>query len=187
MKLNIKSLLRDKNVLRLSVAIAVINLLGYLIMNDLDTVLLFIIVGFLTTYFSKNMIVVLFSAIVVANIFALSRRSLYEGMENKEESDDKEKSDEKKEDSDSAGKLDKEKTKEAAMDHLDSILDKDTIDKMSDHTKNLAERQEKLGKQIEKLQPVIANSMKTLDKLGGVNGVNKMVENLSNIIGKFSN
>ena len=53
-----KSLLKDKNVLRVVALLSVLNLIGYLMIRDLDAVAFFTIVGFLTTYFSKNMIVV---------------------------------------------------------------------------------------------------------------------------------
>jgi len=49
-------LLNDKNVLYIVFVVAILNLLGYLITNNLEAVVFFLIVGFLSTYFSKNMI-----------------------------------------------------------------------------------------------------------------------------------
>ena len=51
-------LLQDKNVLYITLFLAVANLLGYLVMGDFGAVVFFLMVGFLTTYFSQNMIVV---------------------------------------------------------------------------------------------------------------------------------
>jgi len=79
-------LLNDKNVLYIVFVVAILNLLGYLITNNLEAVVFFLIVGFLSTYFSKNMIIVLIIAIVTTSIFATTRspKVIYttkEGME----------------------------------------------------------------------------------------------------------
>ncbi len=66
-------LLNDKNVLYIIFVVAILNLLGYLITNNLEAVVFFLIVGFLSTYFSKNMIIVLIIAIVTTSIFATTR------------------------------------------------------------------------------------------------------------------
>jgi hypothetical protein len=63
-KNDIASLLRNKNVLYVVLFFSVINLFSYLMLKQLDAVAFFIIIGFLTTYFSKNMIVVLLTAMV---------------------------------------------------------------------------------------------------------------------------
>ena len=67
-------LLNDKNVLYIVFVIAILNLLGYLITNNLEAVVFFLIVGFLSTYFSKNMIIVLIIAMVSTSIFATTRQ-----------------------------------------------------------------------------------------------------------------
>ena len=66
-------LLKDKNVLYIVFVVAILNLLGYLITNNLEAVVFFLIVGFLSTYFSKNMIIVLIIAIITTSIFATTR------------------------------------------------------------------------------------------------------------------
>jgi len=66
-------LLNDKNVLYIVFVVAILNLLGYLITNNLEAVVFFLIVGFLSTYFSKNMIIVLIISIITTSIFATTR------------------------------------------------------------------------------------------------------------------
>ena len=83
-------LLNDKNVLYIVFVVAILNLLGYLITNNLEAVVFFLIVGFLSTYFSKNMIIVLIIAIITTSIFATTRspKVIYttkEGMESMRE------------------------------------------------------------------------------------------------------
>ena len=57
-------LLNDKNVLYVVFVLAILNLLGYLLTNNLEAIVFFLMVGFLSTYFSKNMIIVLIIAMV---------------------------------------------------------------------------------------------------------------------------
>jgi hypothetical protein len=63
-KNDIAALLKNKKVLYVVLFLAVANLFSYLMLKKLDAVAFFIIIGFLTTYFSKNMIVVLLTAVV---------------------------------------------------------------------------------------------------------------------------
>lgn len=77
--------------------------LGYT--NDFDTLSIFILVGLLTAFFSKNMIVILSTAIILANVLKWSGYNdsfIKEGLENKDddeedEEDHKEEEDDKKE------------------------------------------------------------------------------------------
>ncbi len=76
--------------------------LGYT--NDFDTLSIFILVGLLTAFFSKNMIVILSTAIILANVLKWSGYNdsfIKEGLENKDDDDkeeeDKEEEDDKKE------------------------------------------------------------------------------------------
>lgn len=190
MKLNLKSLLKDKNVLRVVVFLSIMNILGYLMLKDLNTVIFFGLVGFLTTYFSKNMIVILLVAMIFANLFAVSKNVHYRTMEGMKSSrkttkdppvDDNDDNDTME----NSDEVDHKKTVDAAYSHLDNILNSDAIGKMSSHTEKLANRQEKLGKQIEQLQPIIDRSMNTLNKLGGMKGINKMMENITGMMGKL--
>ena len=74
-------LLNDKNVLYVVFVLAILNILGYLLVRNTEAVAFFIIVGFLSTYFSKNMIVVLSIAMVSTSLFNSTRtRPVQEGM-----------------------------------------------------------------------------------------------------------
>jgi hypothetical protein len=68
-------LLNDKNVLYVIFVLAIINIVGYLLVQNTEAVAFFIIVGFLTTYFSKNMIIVLIVAMVSTSIFTATKSS----------------------------------------------------------------------------------------------------------------
>ena len=71
------SLLQNKVLLYIVAAIAIVHILLLANSKDFNSVLIFVIVGFLISFFSKNMIVVLLSAIIftAGNHASFSRTS----------------------------------------------------------------------------------------------------------------
>jgi hypothetical protein len=198
--MKLKSLLKNKNFLYFVLLIAVVNTFGYLMMRETDAVMLFALVGFLTSYFTKNMTIVLLTAIVVTNVYAGSIFGIRikEGMEGKDakgkdakDKDAKDKDDEDKEGMPSLApgdfppdgkkpKIDPAETMEAAYDHLDKLLDSGAIDKMSSETQNLAAQQDKLMKNIDRLEPMLASAEGMMSKMSQMGG---MQERLTNMMG----
>merc|ERR1712166_545511 len=84
MKMKAPSMLKNKYVLYILLVVALGNVLGYLAMEDYKSLGLFISVGLLSTYFSKNMSVTLIVAIIVTACVAINDK-VREGLENKKE------------------------------------------------------------------------------------------------------
>lgn len=84
MKMKAPSILKNKYVLYILLVVALGNVLGYLAMEDYKSLGLFISVGLLSTYFSKNMSVTLIVAIIVTACVAINDK-VREGLENKKE------------------------------------------------------------------------------------------------------
>ena len=82
-----EKLLQNKYVLYLVLFIAVTNILGYLAIEDFRSLMVFIAVAALASHFSKNMIVVLGSALIGTNILYASSR-MREGFQEGNTSDD---------------------------------------------------------------------------------------------------
>ena len=81
-------LLHNKYVLYLSFFFAILTATRYLFNFNLEAIVIFIVIGFLTTYFSKNMIVVLLTTTISTNFIMMfkNRRTptyynIMEGME----------------------------------------------------------------------------------------------------------
>ena len=72
----VESLLQDKNVLYVVAFLAVINFFGYIVLRDSYAMLIFLSVGFITTYFSKNMTVVLITTLILTNFITVVSRNL---------------------------------------------------------------------------------------------------------------
>ena len=70
----IKKMLGNKYVLYVVLFLSITNILGYLASQDFNALTFFVVVAFLTTYFSKNMIIVLLVAMVSTNFLSMSNR-----------------------------------------------------------------------------------------------------------------
>ncbi len=93
-----KFILSNKYFLWVVLAFALLNLLYMAIGGDYMSIIAFVLVGFLTSFFSKNMVVILLVAIVVGNVVRFGARSLQEGMKDGEEGEEEEKEKEGMED-----------------------------------------------------------------------------------------
>ena len=80
-KAALSKFLTNKWVLKIVALLAFLNVIGYLIMGNLNTVLSFVIVAVLVRYFSKNMIIVLGIPLILVNLLSL-KGIVYEGLEN---------------------------------------------------------------------------------------------------------
>jgi len=82
-----KKVLSSKYVLYGVLLIALANVVGYISVGDYDSLIFFCVIGLLSSYFSKNMIVILIISIFATNIaFANNRvreKKVREGMKNK--------------------------------------------------------------------------------------------------------
>jgi hypothetical protein len=77
-------ILHNKYILYASFFFAIVTAAGYLLSNNLEAICIFVIIGFLTTYFSKNMIIVLLVTTIATNFIVIMRNknmSMIEGMD----------------------------------------------------------------------------------------------------------
>ena len=59
------------------------NLLGYIMMKNINAAIFFSVVGFLSSYFTKNMIVILLIAMISTNLYVLGNSNVVEAMSNR--------------------------------------------------------------------------------------------------------
>ena len=78
-----KELLRSRFVLYFVFVIAVANLFHFIFSNDFMSCTVFIVAGLLTSFFSKNMVVIMVIAIVVTHVIRIGNSSI-DGFKNKE-------------------------------------------------------------------------------------------------------
>ena len=68
----ISKILTNKYVLYFIAFLSLTNILGYMISGDINHIIVFILVGLIMTYFSKNMAIVLLVSLLTANLFSVS-------------------------------------------------------------------------------------------------------------------
>lgn len=112
----IEKLLQNKSVLYVVSFLAMMNLLGYLLLQNINAAMFFAVVGFLSSYFTKNMIIILLIAMISTNIYVLGNQGVVEGMSNRR-------------------KDVKDKLKQAASDKEES-LDQNNSDSSTNETTN---------------------------------------------------
>ena len=185
-----ENLLQNKYVLYLVLFIAITNILGYLAIEDFRSLMVFIAVAALASHFSKNMIVVLGSALIGTNILYASSR-MREGMKNNGNEKDEEAPKEKKKRSDKAvqekveedfevktPRIDYAATMEQAYDNLNKMLGEGGMKNLTKDTKGLMDQQKELMQQLKDFAPLMEQAGNMLDKLGGM-------DNLKGLMGKM--
>lgn len=80
-KAELSKFLTNKWVLNIVAILAFLNVLGYIVLGNLNSAIFFIIVAVLVRYFSKNMIIVLGIPLILVNLLSLNG-NLTEGLEN---------------------------------------------------------------------------------------------------------
>ena len=110
MQLDVKNLLKNKVVLFVVLFFAITNVLGYMMLSNFNAVVMFVAVGLLASYFSKNMIVILLVALIATNAFVGSTPTKREGMAHGKDHSDKEEATEGKKEVGKASKDDESKT-----------------------------------------------------------------------------
>ena len=119
MKFTFKNLLKNKYVLYLIALVAFIDILGYIIRQELSAVLFFYLICVITYYYNKNMTIVLGTALLVTTLTHLIKNMMgvregNENMKEKESVDDThEEPDETEEEEEKEEKEEEEESKKA--------------------------------------------------------------------------
>lgn len=82
--MKVPALFKNKYVLYALLFVGVANILGYLALKDYDSLTLLMTLGLLMSYFSKNMAVNIFVAVLVTSLIAVNKK-VREGFEGKKE------------------------------------------------------------------------------------------------------
>lgn len=257
-KFDFKGMLSSQAVLYVTLFFAVFSLIGYLIVGNLDAVLFFVLTGFITSFFSKNMIVVLLVALLATNfiwsgVFKIRREGLENQSDSQKDKDKKDSSDKKLveadesslnvgssskqplnktdmsmgknmpiqdknklpmkmdqdlfkgddddmkakgamaskggykggpktspssvDDDNSTPKIDHAATVEAAYDNIQKALGSDGVQKLTQDTKALLDKQEKLQESLQNLTPLFEQAQSVL--------TNFDMSKINNILGSF--
>ncbi len=161
---NFNKLLKNRLVLYVVVFLAVTNVLGYFSMRDMNAITFFALIGFLAHQFTKNMIVVLLTAMLATNL--LMSNSIREGL---------------------AGKKDEKEGEEEEEDEKEGETEEPYVDKAATAKENYAEFEAQIGgegmKQITKETKELLNQQKEL--MTAMEGMGPVMQQASNLMTQF--
>lgn len=80
MNMKVPKFLTNKYVLYLVVFLSITNMIGYLVMGNLNSLIYFLIVGLITSIFTQNMCIILLFALLLSNILIAGQNSYTEGF-----------------------------------------------------------------------------------------------------------
>ena len=182
--------LHNRFVLYFMLFLAIVEILYFMGTRDFASLVILSLVGFLTTFFNKNMIVVLFLALVVTNVLKYGVGSrLNEGFEGKMDESNKnsdssldEKYDDKKDSEYKGGDKNSGDKKDGEKKNGDS---KATVEKVDEQYENLKEEypkfkvvQQEILACVQKMTPLLEKAEKFIDKFDAYK-TNKVKESFS--------
>ena len=198
LKANAKMLLKSKVVLYIVFFVAITNFFSYVMLENYDAVTLFMLIGFLTNYFSKNMIIVMSSAIFFTSLFVGSKLAFTlmggfkEGNENinnteEENIDDDCKDCDENECPDKCKKEDLTPLKPAKVNGDDEESDTDldysgTLEAAYDNLDKLLDS-DALNKMSKETQNLASKQGKLMDNIGKIG---PMIDNASKMMDKMN-
>jgi|TARA_B110000285_G_C15140553_1_gene630510 hypothetical protein len=164
MKYNFNPVLQNQLVLYLFLFMTFTQIVVYVSNNDTTGIVLICLVGFLTSFFSKNMIVILCVALIMTNLLKKGMKQVgYEGFEENEEAEDVEEEEMPKK------KDDKPKKKVEKKDEDEDDFEIPNSNELSDKTKDEMKRQfEDLKKdypEFKELQDDLLEGLKKMDPI----------------------
>jgi hypothetical protein len=158
--------LNNKWILYFILFVSIVDLFNFFKIGDITAIAIFIIVGFLTTYFSKNMLVILVISIAVTHIARYGNASL-EGMEGEagEADDDDDEDDEGMKGEAQGEEEEEEEEEEEGLQNPEPALSKitqslDTIkkvhpDEIAEQTQTLIDQTKKVRENMAMLEPYL--------------------------------
>jgi uncharacterized membrane protein len=186
-----KKIMASKMALNIVFLIFLLNVLGNILIGRFEHILYFALIGGLMSYFSKNLIVVLLSTLIIVN-FLIVGKVVREGMDTdlmteeekqafvqeqleitKNKMEEKNEGEKKTVKSGNLKSYDKKKKKpsidyastvETAYKDLNGVLGSDGMKNLTTDTKNLVDQQKQLAEAMQGMAPLINNFGPLMDQ-----------------------
>jgi hypothetical protein len=172
-KLDMGVIIHNRYVLYFLAVLAAIDLFYFAMVGDNMSAIIFILVGLLTSFFNKNMILVLTVALVTTHLLKYGTK-VAEGLENQDSTEDPKSKESTKEATEESTK---EATEESTKDTTDKkektegMEDEETKDKLEENYENVQEdmkeflkTQDKILAGMSQLEPLMAKAEAFVDK-----------------------
>ena len=181
MKLSMPTFLKSKITLYIALFLGITNIVGLIAKNDWNSVVFFVIVALLANFFTKNMAVILITALVATNLLYANLR-FREGMSHGKKKKKKKKKEKfgqrnvpsstsKSLDGDDGAvgsRIDRAATLEQSYDNLQSMLGGGGIQKLTSETRDLINQQKSLMGSIKDIAPMVKSVKGLVKDMGGL-------------------
>ena len=174
----VNNLLHNKYVLYLMLFFAITNVVGYLTIGDYKALGMFISLAVITSYFTKNFIIIFGLAIFGANI--LLANNVVEGFRKIKK---KKKEEEEDEDEEGGERIDYAATKDAAYNNLEKMLGPRGDKGLTADASKLMGQQEKMMENLETFAPLLTKAEKMMGQFSGLSG---SLGNVDGLLGKLA-
>jgi len=178
--LNLNPILQNRLVLYFLLFIAIVDLFYSLQTSDFTAIFIFLIVGFVTSMFSRNMITVLSIALAGSHLIRFGTK-ISEGLENKDEETKDDKKDNKNKKTQEEDNDDEE---EELLDGIEEKADRDKLkdlitnrEKVNEDFSKMSGTADKIVNSLKELQPLITQTESFVEKYSDYA---KLGENLKN-------
>jgi hypothetical protein len=188
---SVSKVLTNKYVLYFVLFLAVTNVLGYVVMGQITAALFFIVVAYLISNFSQNMIVVLGGALLFTNILMVGN-TVKEGLTNPEKKPDAKKSSDTKPDKKASAPIipiDEDKTADTSLHTSAAATQEHTTDEESGadvkpHTKSDEAMNVMSNKRRNRIDyaSTIEDAYGDLNNILGSDGIKKLTEDTQRLM-----
>lgn len=175
--------------------LAFVHVVGYIAAAQYDALIFFVVVGLLSTNFTKNLSIVFLSAIVLTNLIYFQKMSQYmnilEGFEGKKSKKSKktketmennqphDNTDEDDDEDAETNRLDQKEQLKNQYKRLEGLMKPEGLKKMTDDSKELMESQKNLMENMKSMEPMINSVKGMVDQFGGMDKLLGMADKLS--------
>lgn len=176
-KKTISKILTNKWVLNVISFLALFNVIGYMIMGKFNSVVFFLILAVLVRNFSKNMIIVLGTPLIIVNLFSM-KNGTFEGMENKTDGD----SDNKKIDTKKATTIQQKKNDGTAIMPGTEASDSDVVSADVAKKEDFEVGRRKNGSSKIDYASTIEDAYDDLNKILGSDGIKRLTDDTQGLM-----
>lgn len=178
-----KVICKSKLVMYMTIALAVVTILGFLQNRDYSSIVFFGLVSVMTYYFSKNVVVVLGLSVVLSNLLKVSI-SFKEGMEDGNNDGKDNESEDDKEEPVSSGAMSNPENIDENPNNIDCVgNDCNKKEMMSSINPKSLDDTDVETSYVDKSK-TIENAYASLDNMIGPDGVNKLSKDTENLLKK---
>jgi hypothetical protein len=202
----LQSFTTNKFILYALLFIAITNVVGLISANEFGSLAFMIIIGILTSYYTRNMVIIIVTTLLVTNVFYMGNRNKagvegFDGEKKKAKKTKKTKKTIKKdgfqqrnvpsstpapateyeEDVEIGKRVDYAATMEQAYNNLQNMLGSGGMQQLTTDTKGLISQQQGLMKTLDEMQPMMKMAKDTMSGLN-LDSMTKSLQNMGSMI-----